>query len=166
MEYFISDFHIGDANILTYEHRPFNSLHSMKETIITNIQKTVTPCDTLYILGDLGNTSILDEIPGKIIVVCGNHDNYEEIKNTHPDIYVSKYPIMIDNMWLSHAPIGYVPPECPYINIHGHLHRFQYGLIGRNWEEGNRYFNVSVENINYTPISKDEIIEKIKYKKV
>ena len=71
---------------------------------------------------------------------------------------------MVDSMWLSHEPIGYMPPEIPYINIHGHLHRFDYGLVGRTWGEGNRYFNVSVEKINYTPISSDEIISAIKYR--
>ena len=35
-QYFISDLHIGDANILAYEHRPFKSLDEMRQTIIEN----------------------------------------------------------------------------------------------------------------------------------
>lgn len=164
MKFFISDLHIGDNNILTYEHRPFTSLKKMKETIIDNWNKTVTDTDTVYLLGDIGDISILKKLKGNIVIVCGNHDNAEEIKEKFPHIEVNKHPIMIDNMWLSHEPIGYMPPEIPYINIHGHLHRFDYGFAGRKWEDGNRYFNVSVEKINYTPISFDSIKKCIEYK--
>ena len=36
MKYFISDLHIGDKNILTYEHRPFATLHEMRKCTVTN----------------------------------------------------------------------------------------------------------------------------------
>lgn len=164
MKYFISDLHIGDKNILTYEHRPFANLDEMKKYIVTNWNETIKPDDEVYLLGDIGDISVLNELNGHIIIVCGNHDNAEEIKKKYPNIEVNTHPIMIDSMWLSHEPIGYMPPEIPYINIHGHLHRFDYGLVGRKWEDGNRYFNVSVEKINYTPISFDRIKEIIEYK--
>lgn len=164
MKFFISDLHIGDKNILTYEHRPFSSLDEMRKTIIDNWNRIVTDKDTVYLLGDIGDISVLEELNGNIVIVCGNHDNAEEIREQFPYVEVNKHPIMIDSMWLSHEPIGYMPPEIPYINIHGHLHRFDYGFVGRKWEDGNRYFNVSVEKINYTPISFDEIKKAIGYK--
>lgn len=165
MNFFISDLHIGDENILTYEHRPFKSLDEMRKTIIDNWNTVVRNTDTVYLLGDIGDATILTELKGNIFIICGNHDNYIDL-NENYNVDVSQYPIMVDNMWLSHEPIGYVPPECPYVNVHGHLHRFQYGLIGRTWAEGNRYFNVSVENINYTPITKKEIAKRMGYKGV
>lgn len=163
MKYFIADLHIEDANILTYEHRPFKSLQDMRKTIVDNWNKTVTDDDEVYLLGDIGDISVLSELKGHIIIVCGNHDNADEIEKAFPDIEINRHTIMIDNMWLSHKPIGYMPPEIPYINIHGHLHRFDYGFPGRKWKDGNRYFNVSVEKINYTPISFDRIVELIEY---
>lgn len=162
--YFIADLHIGDRNILTYEHRPFESLDDMRSTIVKNWNNVVNDEDEVYLLGDIGDISVLEELKGHIIIVCGNHDNYEEITKRFPDIEVNKHPIMIDYMWLSHKPIGYMPPEIPYINIHGHLHRFEYGFPGRKWEDGNRYFSVSVEKINYTPISFNDIGKLIGYK--
>lgn len=163
MKYFIADLHIGDENILTYEHRPFKSLQEMRETLVRNWNNTVTDEDEVYLLGDIGDISVLSELKGHIIIVCGNHDNADELVKEFPNIEVNKHPIMVDSMWLSHKPIGYMPPEIPYINIHGHLHRFEYGLLGRKWKDGNRYFSVSVERINYTPISFDKIVELIEY---
>lgn len=164
MEYFISDLHIGDVNILTYEHRPFKNLKEMEDTIIANWNNKVLDNDTIYLLGDIGDVSILSKLKGNIIIVTGNHDNIDEIKKMYPNIEINIHPIMIGPLWLSHEPIGYMPPEIPYLNIHGHLHRFDYGLVGRKWKDGNRYFNVSVEKINYTPISKEEITKLIEYK--
>lgn len=131
--------------------------------IVDSWNKTVDDVDTVYLLGDIGDTTVLNELKGTIVIVCGNHDDADEIRKEYPSIEVNTHPIMVDNMWLSHEPIGYMPPEIPYINIHGHLHRFEYGLLGRKWADGNRYFNVSVEKINYTPISLTRIGEIIEY---
>lgn len=163
MDFFISDLHIGDANILTYEHRPFKNLKDMEETIIKNWNNVVTDKDTVYLMGDIGDISVLKKLKGNIIIVLGNHDNADMIVKEYPNMEINKHPIMVGPLWLSHEPIGYMPPEIPYLNIHGHLHRFDYGLPDRTWAGGNRYFNVSVEKIGYTPISRDEITKIIKY---
>ena len=136
----------------------------MRNTIINNWNNQVTDEDEIYLLGDIGDIEILGELKGKIIIVTGNHDNAEEIKARYPHIEVNTHPIMVGYLWLSHEPIGYMPPEIPYLNIHGHLHRFNYGLVGRKWKDGNRYFCVSVEQINYTPISEEEIAKSIEFK--
>ena len=161
MKYFIADLHNMDNNILTYEHRPFKSVEDMRNTIIKNWNNTVKEDDEVYLLGDIGDPEILKYLKGNIIIVLGNHDNEKNIPKGYE---INKYPIMIDAYWLSHAPIGYMPPECPYLNIHGHLHRFNYGLLDRTWSSGNRYFCVSVEQINYTPISEEEIGKLLQYR--
>lgn len=166
MDFFISDLHDYDENIIMYEHRPFQSLKDMHDTIVKNCNKRVGKKDRLIIAGDIGNIDILGELNGQIYVVCGNHDNADEIREKFPNIKVFEYPIMIGGCWISHEPIGYMPPECPYLNIHGHLHRFIYGMEDRTWKGGNRYFNVSAERINYTPITLEEIGEIMEYKKI
>ena len=55
---------------------------------------------------------------------------------------------------LSHEPL-YVNPEMPYVNIHGHTH-------GKCFDNCVQRFNVSVENIDYKPISLDEVVFKFK----
>lgn len=163
MEHFISDLHIDDENILDYEHRPFANLKEMEDTIIKNWNNKVEEDDTIYLLGDIGNPFILNKLKGHIVLVCGNHDNYEYLKNLYPGLEISKYPIMVNGLWLSHEPITFMPKECPYLNIHGHLHSLIYGTEDRTWKGGNRYFNVSVERINYTPISLNEIGNILEY---
>lgn len=163
-EFFIADIHDKDNNILTYEHRPFKDIEEMHQILVQNWNNTVSKDDTVYLLGDIGNIDILSELNGHIIIVAGNHDNVNEIKKRYPNIEIYPYPIMVGNFWLSHKPIGYMPPECPYLNIHGHLHRFNYGFLDRTWDGGNRYFCVSVEQINYNPITIEEINKTLQYK--
>ena len=50
--FFIADCHFGHKNIIKYCDRPYSSVEEMDETILNNINKTVFPSDTLYILGD------------------------------------------------------------------------------------------------------------------
>lgn len=162
-KYFIADLHNMDKNIIMYEHRHFENINMMRKTIIDNWNKTINDDDEVYLLGDIGDIEILSQLNGKIIIVIGNHDNADEIRKEYPNIEVNIHPIMVDSLWLSHEPIGYMPPECPYLNIHGHLHRFNYGLLDRRWEAGNRYFCVSVEQIDYTPISVTEIAKRLEF---
>lgn len=163
MDFYSADWHIGDNNILTYEHRPFKDLDEMEHIIVCNHNNTVSDGDTSYLLGDIGDIRVLSKLKGRIVVVCGNHDNYDELREMYPDMEIIRYPIFHNNTWLSHEPLGYMPPEIPYLNIHGHLHRFNYGLLERDWASGNRYFCVSMEQIGYTPISREEIKRRIKY---
>ncbi len=75
MDFFISDLHIDDSNIIMYEHRPFATLEDMKAIIVKNWNATVTDKDNVYLLGDIGkSTNILNELQGNITVVMGNHD--------------------------------------------------------------------------------------------
>ena len=85
---------------------------------------------------------------------------YDELnfKGIYDFIEDTKHKILF-----THQPVNC---KADWINIHGHLHRFDYGMVGRTWNDGNRYFNVSVEKIDYTPISFDEIKERIKYNSV
>lgn len=164
MRFFIADLHNMDKNVMMYEHRPFESVYHMRNEMIKRWNEKICDNDEVFLLGDIGDIEILRHLRGKIIIVTGNHDNAEKIREKYPHIEVNTHPIMIEYLWLSHEPIGYMPPEIPYLNIHGHLHRFNYGLLDRKWEDGNRYFCVSVEQINYTPISEIEIAELIQFK--
>ncbi len=163
MDYFISDFHNMDKNMLIYEHRPFKNIDEMRDAIVSNCNQVVTDKDRLFILGDIGDSEILNDLNGEIIIVIGNHDNYNNLKKQFPNLYISKYPIMVEGLWLSHEPITFLPKECPYLNVHGHLHSLIYGAEDRTWLGGNRYFNVSVERVNYTPISMLDIATLMQY---
>lgn len=80
MIYFTSDTHFGHANIIKYCERPFKDTDHMDETIIANWNRTVSPDDTVFHLGDvaLGNIdkslACVSRLNGYKICVLGNHD--------------------------------------------------------------------------------------------
>lgn len=165
MDFYLGDIHNGDENIIMYEHRPFENAIKMRNAFINNCNGVAGPDDILYLLGDIGHPEILKCLRAQIIIVLGNHDDEKKIveQKAKNVIEINRHPIMVGGLWLSHEPIGMIPPECPYCNVHAHTHRFSYGLPGRNWNEGNRYFCVSAEQIGYKPISSKEIKEKLRY---
>lgn len=188
MDFFIADTHFGDDNIIKYYHRPFKDSEEMDEVIFTNIEyqlcnypSTLSTPHNLFMLGDIGNTNLVYDLLNsckcgnvgkpmadnalyyvKVIIIKGNHDNVIDFYDLIKDYGVEfvEYPIMYKGLWLSHEPITYMPLECPYLNIHGHTHSLRYGN-GGSWEEGNRYYNVSVERTKYSPVSLNRIKKEL-----
>lgn len=160
--FFIADTHFGDDNIRRYENRPYESVSEMDRAMIENWNKTVTENDEIYVLGDFGadgfERDILSRLNGVKYLIKGNHDT-----NTN-DFYreagfkeVYDLPVLYKNFWiLSHDAI-YVNRNMPYANLFGHVHN---NPIVKDYSR--QHFCVSVERINYTPISFDEIAKKVK----
>ena len=154
--FLISDLHIGHKNILKYCQRPFSLVEEMTNFFINNWNSIITNNDRVFMLGDFcltGKNKIVEvgrKLNGRKTLVWGNHESAS--LNTYYAAgfeMVSKYPILLNDTYiLSHYPI----PVCKYKNIHGHIHNKP--LLFSNPEN---YFNVSVENINYTPINLTEI---------
>lgn len=165
--YFISDFHFSHKNIITYCNRPFKDTEEMDKTMIRNFLQKVPEGETCYILGDIFNPKLLGAFQNRhLVIILGNHDRrkkleqaiYDVIDEFYLDCEVFKTPILIRKyIWLSHEPLDFMVPESPYLNIHGHVHSDVNYDNSKTWEEGSRRFNVSVERINYTPISLTEI---------
>lgn len=168
MDYFIADLHLEDQSIIDYYHRPFDSVEEEKDIIVNNIKSlSLSIYDKLWILGDIGDPKYMKEIKdaiflGSCTVIKGNHDRNIRKELESLDIEYIRYPVMYKGLWLSHEPITYIPKECPYLNIHGHIHNYHYGLGGK-WIDGNRHFNVSCEAIDYKPISLNDIAKLIEY---
>ena len=175
--WFVADYHFGDDGIRKTFHRPFKDKAEMRKVLIENTLKTVPKGNNLFFLGDFGSDlSPLSELllHCNVFFILGNHDNLTLLQCASDDWYhsaiasdlysfeYSKYPIMLGSLWLSHEPILVMQPECPYLNIHGHIHNDIFGNQG-TWNEGRRRFNVSVEAINYKPISYYEIGMQIQY---
>jgi calcineurin-like phosphoesterase family protein len=161
--YFIADTHFGHAAIIKYQNRPFKTVVEMDAKMIKNWNKTVRKGDIVYMLGDfaLCGKSRLQELAiglnGSKYLIMGNHDSRSP--NAYLEIGFARVydrPIIIDNFWmLSHEPL-YVNENMPYANIFGHVHNNpEYADYGRH------HFCVSVERINYTPISFEEIKQKM-----
>ena len=147
-----SDHHFGHKNIIEYSVRPFNNLDEMHKTMIQKHNNVVAKADKVFFLGDVGFGSkeflkgIVEKLNGNLTLIIGNHDRQRSVYGWYEVGFkeVIKYPIIYrENVVLSHHPLSNLPSG--YINIHGHLHQHSVGKDG--------YINVSVEQIDYTPIN-------------
>ena len=154
----ISDFHLYHKAIIKYTERPFSSIEEMNHKLIINWNSIVKNDDRVFFLGDFclaGKEQIIScgqQLKGRKILICGNHDS-GSLKTYFEAGFeqISKYPLLLENEYLlSHEPIK----DCKYKNIHGHIHNHPL-----SFDNPENYFNVSVENINYTPISFEKIKE-------
>ena len=160
--YFIADTHFGDDNIRRYENRPFECVTEMDNKLIENWNKTIYKNDIVYVLGDFGadgyEKKILSKLNGIKYLVKGNHDDktndyYREAG--FEEVY--DLPVLFKNFWiLSHDAI-YINRNMPYANLFGHVHN---NPVIKDYSS--QHFCVSVERIEYMPISFDVIAEKVK----
>jgi calcineurin-like phosphoesterase family protein len=160
----ISDTHFGHANILTFKKyngellRNFKNVDEMDWTMVSNWNKVVAPEDKVYHLGDLSICkwarldTILSCLNGKKVLIRGNHDTLK-LSQYSKYFYDVRGCHVLDNILLAHIPVH---PDCLGRfrgQVHGHLHC---NLIGQPVPD-KRYLNVSVEQINYTPINWEEV---------
>ena len=163
MEYFISDTHFYHYNIIQYCNRPFDNIEEMNNRMIESWNSVVTQNDTVYFLGDFGFgdkeklSNICTQLNGTKIMLRGNHD-FRRGKQSWMDIgFKEVYNKKIEyseDIILSHEPID-VPDNV--LNIHGHIHNIP---LSANFNQNN-HFCVSVEIINYIPISLKQILQKM-----
>lgn len=155
-----SDHHLFHARIMTFTKndgsplRSFSSVEEMNEHIIACHNSIVGKNDTVYFLGDvvMGNATklqILERFNGVKVLVRGNHDQASTANYLLYFKEVIAYKRLQNRLLLSHMPVhpGSIPEG--FINVHGHLHDSKL--------DDPRYFNVSMECINYTPLAIDKI---------
>lgn len=157
--FFISDTHFGHTNILKFTKadgsklRPWDDLEEMHEAMVQNWNSVVKPQDKVYHLGDVymggrPDMPLLERLNGHKRLVLGNHDGYDTscyLKHFE-HVYGSR---QFDGFIFTHIPIHTDSLARWGHNVHGHLHA--------NGVNDARYINVSVEQIDYTPISLDEL---------
>lgn len=158
--FLISDTHFnhidrktGEDNIAKYCGRP----KDWKNMTINNWNRVVKKDDVVLHLGDFGfggkedNIKITDQLNGKIYMVQGNHDRHSVGWYRDVGITLIKKPFVIDGMDFTPIIFSHAQKPCKseMINIHGHQHEKVPFLT--NWL-GNIHINMSVEQINYTPM--------------
>ena len=168
--FLISDTHFNHANILKFTNlagqqtRPeFGNLDEMNEHIIDRWNSVVGENDLVYHLGDVyfgkqnneaSNRSILRRLKGKKHLILGNHDDAKDpVLHEFFDKITMWHYLRDHGMTLSHIPLHETTlNESRHgekaLNIHGHIHR--------NPSPSKRHINVSVEQINYTPVAVED----------
>nr|QNO49471.1 hypothetical protein OCBBGKCP_00028 [Methanosarcinales archaeon ANME-2c ERB4] len=163
MIYLISDLHLDHKNIMRYCDRPFSSVEEMNRTIIDNWNEVVAEDDFVYLIGDLAfgrrrskMRYWLKKLNGNVILILGNHDKGYLDSIVHADkcvlFYKGKKFLLIHDPKMVNSGEDWV--------IHGHEHNNKpekYPFMNGK----NRTVNVSVELINYTPISLDFLVDRM-----
>lgn len=83
--YFSSDYHLGHANVIKFDNRPFKDVWEMDEAIIANHNSVVNKGDDFYFLGDISfnkrkTEEYLSRLNGNLYFIKGNHDKSDTIK--------------------------------------------------------------------------------------
>lgn len=162
----ISDTHFSHANILTFRNpdgtlmRPFVSVEEMDETIIERWNKVVRTSDHVYHLGDVTMKrpalKQMERLNGHHRLVFGNHDIFDYKSYTEVGFEKLMGSRVLNNMLFTHIPVHPESLGRFRANVHGHIH-------SNNPEGlGERYVNVCVEVINYTPLTLEEIEGRMK----
>lgn len=169
MEYFISDTHFGHRGSLKWSESVrkdlFNSIKEADEYMIKQWNSVVSETDTIYFLGDFAYKcnkeyaeSIFWRLNGIKHLIIGNHDsrlaekfiNCWESKQQRLTLKLNGYIIILD-----HYPLeSWDKKHHGSIHLHGHTHERTPNISGK-------IFNVSVENIEYTPITLEQILQRI-----
>jgi len=158
--FLISDTHFGHVGVTQFlredgtKLRPWDNIEEMDEALVSNWNSVVTPKDKVYHLGDVvinrKHLKTLLRLNGEKVLVKGNHDIFRINEYLEHFKDVRGYHIL-DNLIMSHIPIHPDSRGRFRGNIHGHLHA---NTVGDPW-----YYNVSVEQINYTPIPFETVRE-------
>lgn len=156
--YFWSDQHFNHKNIINIVGRPFEDMEHMNSYMFEQYRKKIKPEDLVIWGGDIAfgpieNISkILSNLPGKKLLVMGNHDfdaknNFKNYNAFDSSLMVFSYQENIDNnicnVIVTHYPLDlkYIPENT--VNIHGHIHAYL---------AGEKRINMSVEQTQYMPV--------------
>jgi calcineurin-like phosphoesterase family protein len=135
--------------------------------------KVVRPCDKVYHLGDVvikrHSLAILSRLNGKKRLVRGNHDIFKtaDFLEHFEEIYGIRV-FSKEGFVATHVPIHPSSLERWKLNVHGHLHsnvvENTHMLIDGTITNipDDKYMCVSVEQVGYTPVHMDVILERIK----
>lgn len=174
---FIGCLHLGHNNIAI--HRGWNNAEEQDAHLIQEWNKVVNKKDTTYIVGDVTMEKALDyykldQLNGRKIVVGGNHDRHQDIKQLL--MYVDGVAGAVDykGFIITHVPIH--PNEVQFYrgNIHAHIHhvnKLEEVIVNNSYLDAgskpeptlHKYFNVDAHLIGYAPLSIDDLNGK-KYK--
>lgn len=172
--------------------RPFASVNEHDETLISNWNKVVTPNDIVYNLGDFcfGRVGMIAERYlrrlnfKEMFYIFGNHDEaMEDLFKTHGDHYLMDGIKTIHNcghyreinlpvvfkahqfMVLCHyAMIEWNRKHKDAIMLYGHSHGHINNWVAKHMPD-DKLMDVGMECINYTPISFEEVLQKMVHKK-
>ena len=160
--FLVGDPHFGHRNIIKFTDkngnriRPFDTVEEHDETLVANWNNAVSEKDKVYVLGDVvinrRALPIFDRLNGDKVLIKGNHDLFRLDSYTPYFRDIRAYHVMGgERLIISHIPIHTSQLERFRANIHAHTH--QNVVLNDIGVPDVRYLCLSMEHINFTPIS-------------
>ena len=170
----IADTHFGHAGVCKFVRadgvtplRPWDDPDEMDEALVANWNAVVRDMDRVYVLGDVAmakrHLETIGRCKGRKVLVKGNHDIFKakDYLEYFDDIRACVVKKAGDQkVIMSHIPVHPESLGRFGINIHGHLHSNRV-MLGEKTEDP-RYINVSVEQINFTPVEFTQLLSGVK----
>lgn len=162
--FFASDTHLGHR--LMERTRPWDTLAEHDEAIIDNWNSIVRDQDVVYHLGDVtmnrNKLHLAGRLKGRKKLILGNHDTHPIKEYFQYFETVASYKIF-DWCIASHIPVHPMELERFGFNVHGHLHskKVQKQVGYRHQTSDERYVCVSMEQINYFPITLEAVKDRL-----
>ena len=176
--FFISDLHVGHANVIRFDGRPFQSTDEMHAELIKRWNSVVGPDSLVYFLGDLsfsrsGLTKwFVSQLNGRIWAIAGNHDRPSKLRELDRFEDVHEYGTEVgildedtigtrgsqgyQKIVLSHYPIlSWNKSHYGAWHLHGHCH----GSLVKSQPDyyKRKVMDVGCNMIDYTPISYGQV---------
>lgn len=166
--FLVSDTHFGHAGVCHFlrddgtKLRPWDDPDEMDEAMIERWNSVVRMNDKVYHLGDVvinrKALKTLERLNGDKVLIKGNHDIFKLEDYTPYFRDIRSYHVL-SGMIMSHIPVHEESIARFGVNIHGHLHS---NRVKKDGVIDPKYFNVSVEQIDFTPISLEDLKLKVK----
>lgn len=174
-----SDLHLGHQNVYKFTAsadpsklmRDFTSMEECEQLMVDNYNRVVEADDIVYFLGDVWfdkkHAKLLTKMKkGSKRLVLGNHDNKGDVTQyreyfdkVHGALYFNKVKAIGTHIPVHHKFLGerYDGTVRFTHNVHGHTHDSFIKL--ENGQRDPRYLNCSVEAVNYTPATWEELLQ-------
>lgn len=145
--FFTSDWHVGHANVLVFDKRPFKDLDHMHRVLINNYNATVGAEDICYFLGDMGMgksdilPKVVSELHGMKVLILGNHDKgASAMRRMGFDVVLNMAAIEVcgQMVTMTHCPLRGVWRE--------DVGEMKGSTSGENWHKENKHVMFSIED--------------------
>jgi calcineurin-like phosphoesterase family protein len=145
--FFTSDWHIGHANSIKFDERPFQDLTQMHAALIRNYNAQVPENGICYFLGDIATHAseltkeILSKLRGTKVIIVGNHD-----KNSNA-LYLMGFDVVLNNATIYIQGERVTMSHCPLRGVFREdVSDMKGGVEGDNWHGENKNQAFSIEN--------------------
>jgi calcineurin-like phosphoesterase family protein len=145
--FFTSDWHIGHANSIKFDNRPYQDTNQMHAALIKNYNAQVPENGICYFLGDIATHSsdltkeVISKLNGTKVIIVGNHD-----KNSNA-LYLMGFDVVLNSATIYVQGERVTMSHCPLRGVFREdVSDMKGGVEGDNWHGEHKNQAWSIEN--------------------